>query len=414
MRRSLNLVRLSRVDSECNVRSESTKGSNMIITDTIKYAGVADTDLDLFESQYIVPEGMLYNSYVILDEKIAIMDTCDKRKVDEWLKNVEEILAGKNPDYLVIHHLEPDHSAGILKLHEKYPGMKLVVNPLSARMLPQFVKEDLSSLLVTVQDKGELSLGTHKLTFFTAPMVHWPEVMVSYESTEQVMFAADAFGKFGAQTDTDDWACEARRYYFNIVGKYGDNVQMLLGKIKDLPIKTICPLHGPVLSDDLGYYVDLYNTWSSYECENKGIFIACASIHGNTMDAALYLKEQLESMAGEDTKIAFTDLTREDWAEAVEDAFRYDRMILLSSSYNTGLFPPMENFLHHLAADNYQKRRVALVENGSWAPSAGRVMKSILEPLKDVTIRDKVITIKTTMTPENEAELKELAKEFLD
>jgi flavorubredoxin len=333
---------------------------------------------------------------------------------EQWLENVDSVLEGRKPDYLVIHHLEPDHSAGILKLHEKYPDMRLVGNALTFRMLPQFIEEDLSSLYVEVDDGWELSLGSHKLTFFKAPMVHWPEVMVSYESSDKVLFSADAFGKFGTATDTEDWACEARRYYFNIVGKYGQNVQMLLGRLKDLDVKVICPLHGPVLSDRLDYYVGIYNTWSSYEPEDKGIFIACSSIHGNTLQAAKYLEEKLNELSGGSVKVVLTDLCRSDWAEAVEDAFRYDRMVLMSSSYNTGVFPPMENFLHHLAGDNYCRRKLAVVENGTWAPSAARTIKSIMEPCRDITWIGDVITIKTRVTDENLAQLTELARKLLE
>ena len=387
----------------------------MKVTDTIKYAGVADRDLELFESQYVLENGMLYNSYVILDEKIAIMDTCDRRMTDQWLKNVEEILEGRTPEYLVIQHLEPDHSAGIRMLHEKYPAMKLVGNAMTFRMLPQFIRdEDLSSLYVEVDEGGELSLGEHTLCFFKAPMVHWPEVMVTYDKKDKVLFAADAFGKFGIEEDTDDWACEARRYYFNIVGKYGKNVQMLLGKLKDVDVSCICPLHGPVLSEDLGYYLDLYNKWSSYTPEDKGIFIACSSIHGNTLEAAGYLEAKLNELSGGNTKVVLTDLCRSDWAEAVEDAFRYDRMVLMSSSYNTGVFPPMESFLHHLAADNYCKRKIALVQNGTWAPSAANTMKKIMEGCKEISYIGDVITIKTTVSDENRSQLDELAAKLLE
>lgn len=380
----------------------------MTIADKIIYVGVADKELDLFENQYPLPDGMLYNSYIIEDERTAILDTVDKRAVDEWLDNVEKTLKGKSPEYLIIHHLEPDHSAGILRLHERYPNMKLVGNAQTFRLLPQFFSEDLSSLYVTVDEGTTLELGEHALTFYKAPMVHWPEVMVSFEKKEQILFAADAFGKFGVSTDTDDWACEARRYYFNIVGKYGMQVQALLKKLPIADIRTICSLHGPVLKDNLGYYVGLYDTWSKYEPEDKGIFIACASIHGNTFAAAEYLKEQIEAV-GKD-KVVLTDLCRADVAEAVEDAFRYDRMILMSSSYDAGLFPPMENFLYHLRAKQYCKRKIALVQNGTWAPSAAKTMQAILEPLKDIEYIGDVITIKTTMSQENRQELKKLAE----
>ncbi|MBR1854600.1 MAG: FprA family A-type flavoprotein [Lachnospiraceae bacterium] len=379
----------------------------MNITETIRYAGVADRDLELFESQYPLPNGMLYNSYVIMDEKIAVLDTVDKRAVSEWLEQIQTILGDKKPDYLVLHHLEPDHSAGILALHELYPNMKLVGNATTFRMLPQFFCEDLSALYETVAEGGELSLGTHKLTFYMAPMVHWPEVMVSYEQADKVLFAADAFEKFGVETDTEDWACEARRYYFNIVGKYGSQVQMLLKKLGGVDIQIICPLHGPVLKENLGYYIGLYDTWSKYEPEDKGVLIACASIHGNTMEAAEFLRDELKALGVEN--VVLTDVPRADVAEVVEDAFRYDRMVLMSSSYDAGLFPPMEAFLHHLTAKQYRNRKVAIVQNGSWAPSAAKTMQKILEPLQNITYVGDVITIKTTMSEANKIELKVLA-----
>lgn len=380
----------------------------MTITEKIRYAGVADRDLDLFESQYPLPNGMLYNSYVILDEKIAILDTVDRRAVSQWLEQIREILGDRKPDYLVLHHLEPDHSAGILELHRLYPEMRLVGNALTFRMLPQFFDEDLSALYETVAEGGELSLGEHRLTFYMAPMVHWPEVMVSYEQADKVLFAADAFGKFGVETDTDDWACEARRYYFNIVGKYGTQVQMLLKKLSGLEIRMICSLHGPVLKENLGYFVGLYDTWSKYEPEDRGVLIACASIHGNTMKAAEFLKSELEALGVE--KVVLTDVPRADVAEVVEDAFRYDRMVLMSSSYDAGLFPPMEAFLHHLAAKKYCNRKVALVQNGTWAPSAAKTMLKILEPLENLSYVGEPITIKTTMSQANKLELKSLAE----
>lgn len=380
----------------------------MTITENIRYAGVADKDLDLFESQYPLPNGMLYNSYVIMDEKITILDTVDKRAVSEWLEHIQTILGDRKPDYLVLHHLEPDHSAGILELHKLYPDMRLVGNAMTFRMLPQFFAEDLSALYETVAEGGELSLGAHKLTFYMAPMVHWPEVMVSYETADKVLFAADAFGKFGVETDTDDWACEARRYYFNIVGKYGAQVQMLLKKLNGLDIQTICSLHGPVLNENLGYYIGLYDTWSKYEPEDKGVLIACASIHGNTMKAAELLRDELEALGVEN--VVLTDVPRADVAEVIEDAFRYDRMVLMSSSYDAGVFPPMETFLYHLVAKQYRSRRVAIVQNGTWAPSAAKTMQRILEPLQNIEYVGDVITLKTTMSEANRAELKALAE----
>ena len=379
----------------------------MKITDDIIYAGVADKDLDLFENQYPLPNGMLYNSYVIMDEKIAVMDTVDKRATDDWLANIRKILGDKKPDYLVIHHLEPDHSAGILMLHDEYPDMKLVGNQKTFSMLPQFISEDLSALYVTVDENEPLVLGRHSLSFIKAPMVHWPEVMVSYDATDKVLFAADAFGKFGVETDTDDWACEARRYYFNIVGKYGAMVQMLLKKAAALDIAVICSLHGPILKENLTYYIKLYDTWSKYEPEDEGVLIACASIHGHTYEAAKYLADRLKA-AGEEN-VVLTDVCRADVAEVVEDAFRYDRMVLMSSSYDAGLFPPMESLLHHLSAKKYCNRRVAVVQNGSWAPSAAKCMQTILEPLQGITYVGDVITIKTTMNDDNRRELDELA-----
>ena len=379
----------------------------MEVSEKIKYAGVADAEADLFENQYPLDEGMLYNSYVIMDEKTAVLDSVDKRAVEKWLLNIKDILGNKKPDYLIIHHLEPDHSAGILRLAQTYPEMKLVGNAQTFRLLPQFFEEDLSARYVTVDEGESLNLGEHILTFYKAPMVHWPEVMVSYESSEKILFAADAFGKFGVSEDTDDWACEARRYYFNIVGKYGMQVQALLKKAAGLDIKKICALHGPILSENLGYYIDLYDKWSRYEPEDKGVFIACASIHGNTMKAAEFLAAELKS-AGEKT-VVLTDLGRADVAEAVEDAFRYDRMVLMSSSYDAGLFPPMETFLYHLKAKGFCKRKISIVQNGTWAPSAAKAMRSIMEPLKDIEYIGEDITIKTTMSQENRQELKTLA-----
>ncbi|MCR4788082.1 MAG: FprA family A-type flavoprotein [Lachnospiraceae bacterium] len=379
----------------------------MFVSDAVRYVGVADKELDIFESQYPLPNGMLYNSYVIEDEKIAVLDTVDKRAVDEWLSNVEKVLGDKKPDYLVIHHLEPDHSAGILGFVKKYPGVRLIGNAQTVRLLPQFFDEDLTSLFEIVDEGTSISLGEHSLTFIKAPMVHWPEVMVSFEAREGILFAADAFGKFGVEEDTDEWAYEARRYYFNIVGKYGMQVQALLKKVSALDIKTICPLHGPVIKENLEYYLGIYDVWSRYEPEDKGVFIACASIHGNTMKAAEFLAEELKSAGVE--KVVLTDICRSDVAEAVEDAFRYDRMVLMSSSYDAGLFPPMETFLHHLKAKAYCRRKVAVIQNGTWAPSAAKCMRAIIEPLKDIEYVGEDITIKTTMSAENKEQLKTLA-----
>ena len=381
------------------------------ITDSIKYIGADDKTLDLFESQYIIPNGISYNSYVILDEKIAVMDTVDKRKTDEWLENLEKALDGKQPDYLVIHHLEPDHASNIQLLAEKYPQMVLVGNAKIFSMLPQFFSINLTDRTLSVKEGDVLDLGQHKLTFVMAPMVHWPEVMVSYESTEKVLFSADGFGKFGALDTDEDWACEARRYYFNIVGKYGAQVQNLLKKAATLDIQTICPLHGPILTENLSYYIGLYDTWSKYEPETDGVFIAYSSIHGNTKEAALKLYDILKSKT--DKKIAISDLAREDMAECVEDAFRYSKMVMLSPSYDGDIFPVANDFLHHLKIKTYRNRKVAIVENGSWAPSAGKVMKAYFEEMKNIELCPTVVTIKSKMTSENEAQLNTLADEIL-
>lgn len=381
------------------------------ISKAIQYIGVDDKDLDLFESQYIVPNGISYNSYVIMDEKIAVMDTVDARKTEEWLSNLEAALDGKTPDYLVISHLEPDHAANIQLLTEKYPSITLVGNAKTFAMLPQFFEIDADIAKLTVKEGDTLSLGAHTLTFVMAPMVHWPEVMVSYESSEKVLFSADGFGKFGALDTDEDWACEARRYYFNIVGKYGGPVQTLLKKAAALDIKTICPLHGPVLKENLDYYINLYNIWSSYAVEAEGVFIAYASIHGNTEKAALEMKKILEEKGCK--KVAITDLSRDDIAEAVEDAFKYGKMVLAAASYDGGVFPPMEAFLHHLKSKAYQNRKVAVIENGSWAPCAAKAMVSVLEPMKNVAICESRVTIKSTMKAADISAMEALADEIL-
>ena len=382
----------------------------MIVSDSVKYIGVDDTDIDLFESQYPVPDGVSYNSYVILDDKIAVMDTVDERKTDEWFSNLTEVLEDRQPDYLVISHLEPDHSSNIERLAVRYPDMKLVGNAKTFQMLPQFFDMDFSERSIVVKEGEELSLGTHKLVFYMAPMVHWPEVMVTYESTEKILFSADGFGKFGAieLTKDKDWACEARRYYFNIVGKYGGPVQQLLKKAAGLDINMICPLHGPVLKDNLGYYRGLYDTWSRYEPENKGVLIAYASIHGNTAKAAYELADMLKK-AGED-KVVVSDLSREDMAEVIEDAFRYDRMILCAASYDGGVFPCMQDFLLRLQSKAYQNRTVGMVENGSWAPCAARVMRNIVDTFKNITVVEPVVTIKSTVKESDKAALSSLAQ----
>ena len=368
---------------------------DITITDTVKYIGADDKDIDLFESQYVVPNGVSYNSYVIIDEKVAVMDTVDARRGEEWLGNLEQALGGRNVDYLVVSHMEPDHAANVQKLAEKYPDMVVVGNAKTFPMLGQFFDIDLSERSLTVAEGDTLNLGSHELTFVMAPMVHWPEVMVSYESSEKILFSADGFGKFGALDTEEDWACEARRYYFNIVGKYGAQVQALLKKAAGLDIQMICPLHGPILKENLEYYIGKYQVWSSYEPEDEGILVAYASIHGHTAAAAKKLKEILEAKGAK--KVAITDLSRDDMAEAIEDAFRYDKMVLAAASYDGGMFPCMEDFLHHLKSKTYRKRTVALVENGSWAPVAAKGMKALLEQMKDITVCDKVVTIKSAM-----------------
>ena len=379
------------------------------ITDTVKYIGVDDTTLDLFESQYVIPEGVSYNSYVILDDKIAVMDTVDKRGMQEWEENMKAVLNGRKPDYLVIQHLEPDHAGSIARMVELYPEVTLVGNAKTFAMLPQFFDFDLEGRTLTVKEGDVLSLGSHELTFVMAPMVHWPEVMVTYDKTDKILFAADGFGKFGALSLTadKDWACEARRYYFNIVGKYGTQVQTLLKKAAGLDIAYICPLHGPVLSENLGYYINLYDTWSSYKPENEGVLVAYASIHGNTANVAEYIGELLKAKGVQ--KVVVSDLAREDMAEVIEDAFRYDRMILCAASYDGGVFPCMQDFLHHLQSKTYRNRKVALVENGSWAPSAGKSMRAILDTMKDLDIVEPMVTIRSAMKEADKAALEALA-----
>ena len=377
------------------------------ITDSVKYTGVDDKDIDLFEGQYVVPNGISYNSYLILDEKTAVMDTVDARRSREWLDGLRKELGGRMPDYLVISHLEPDHAGTVGELLKAYPDITLVGNAKTFSMLPNFFDVEGCKKL-EVAEGSTLSLGKHTLRFLMAPMVHWPEVMVTYEETEKILFSADGFGKFGALDTEEDWTCEARRYYFNIVGKYGAPVQALLKKAAALDIAVICPLHGPVLKEDLGFYLDKYNTWSSYQPEDKGVLIAYASIHGNTAKAAALLREQLLSLGEE--KVAITDLARDDMAEAVEDAFRYDRIVLAASSYDAGLFPPMEDFLMHLKAKTYQKRVAAIVENGSWAPSAGRKMREYLESMKEIRILEPMVTIRSTVKKETEEQLRKLAE----
>lgn len=386
--------------------------SNITISDSIRYIGVDDTDIDLFESQYVVPNGVSYNSYVILDEKVAVMDTVDARKSKEWMDNLTETLNGRNVDYLVISHLEPDHSSNIKALADRYPEAKFVLSAKAKAMLPQFFAIDhLEERCLVVAEGEELALGEHTLQFYMAPMVHWPEVMVEYETKEKVLFSADGFGKFGAISTDEDWACEARRYYFNIVGKYGTPVQNLLKKAATLDIATICPLHGPILKENLSYYIGKYLTWSSYEPEDEGVLVACASIHGNTKEAALKMVDILKEKGA--AKVAFTDLSRDDMAEAVEDAFRYSKLILAGATYDGGVFVPMEDFLHRLSHKAYQKRKVGIIENGSWAPVAAKSMKSVLDTMKDVTVCEKVVTIKSTMKDSDISEMEVLAEEIL-
>ncbi len=384
--------------------------NNITISESIKYIGVDDTTLDLFDSQYIVPHGVSYNSYLILDEKIAVMDTVDARKTKEWFDNLDKELKERVPDYLIVSHLEPDHSANIQLFTEKYKEAKLVLSAKAKAMLPQFFNiEGLDERCIVVKEGEELDLGNHHLKFIMAPMVHWPEVMVEYETTEKVLFSADGFGKFGALSHDEDWACEARRYYFNIVGKYGAPVQTLLKKASTLDIKMICPLHGPILKDNLGYYIDKYQIWSSYQSEDEGVLVASASIHGNTKEVALKVVDLLKEKG---VKVAFTDLTRDDMAEAVEDAFRYSKMILAGATYDGGVFSPMEDFLHRLQHKGYQKKTVGLIENGSWAPLANKVMKEMLTPMKNVTICENTVTIKSTYKDENQEAINQLVEEI--
>ena len=381
------------------------------VTNDVVYIGCDDREIDLFESQYVVPEGMSYNSYLILDEKIAVMDTADKRVSDEWFSNLEEALGGRKPDYLVVSHMEPDHAANIEKAAEKYPELKIVGNAKTFVYYKQFFDKDISERCVTVKDGDVLELGEHKLHFIFAPMVHWPEVMVEYDEKDKILFSADGFGKFGALDADEDWACEARRYYFNIVGKYGAQVQALLKKAAKLDIGIICPLHGPILSENLEYYIDKYNVWSSYAPEDKGILIAYGSIHGHTAEAAEKLGEILKAKGAE--KVVVSDLSREDMAEVIEDAFRYDRMVVACATYDGGLFPVVEDFLHHLKIKNYNGRKVGLIENGTWAPAANRLMKAYFEGMKNIEICDSSVTVRSALKPQNNEELEKLAEELL-
>lgn len=385
---------------------------NKKLTESVYYVGADDKTLDLFEGQYVIPEGISYNSYVIMDDKIAVMDTVDKRATDEWFQNLEEVLDGKEPDYLVVLHMEPDHAANIEHFLNKYKKAKVVSNPKTFNMIPQFFEHlDLEGRKVVVNEGDELSLGSHTLTFVMAPMVHWPEVMVAYEKKEKILFSADAFGKFGALDVEDEWDCEARRYYINIVGKYGVQVQALLKKAATLDIQKIFALHGPMLTENLEYYINKYDIWSSYRPEDEGILIAYASVYGHTKQAAEKLKEILEVKGA--PKVAITDLARDDMAEAVEDAFRYDRLVLASVTYDGGIFPCMESFIAHLKSKNYQNRKVAFIENGSWAPIAAKKMRAELEGLKNLTFADTTVSIKSAMKDADIRQLETLADELL-
>ncbi len=389
------------------------------LSDNVIYIGSDDLDIDLFESQYIVPEGVSYNSYLILDEKVAIMDTSDGRKADEWKESLGEALSGRTPDYLVVHHMEPDHSALVDWTLRQYPGVQLVASAQAIRMLPQFFPGiDLEGRTLAVKEGDVLELGAHKLQFIGAPMVHWPEVLMSFDPADGALYSADGFGKFGALSkcgfygrDDDDWACEARRYYFNIVGKYGAQVQQVLKKAAGLPIRTIRPLHGPILEDNLGEYIRLYDIWSRYEPETDGIFIAVASIHGGTMEAAQMLAQILQKKGA--PKVVVSDLSRSDIAENVEDAFRYPKTVFAAASYDAGLFSPMYDFIHRLQIKGWSKRKAGLLENGSWAPSAGRVMKEMLSQMKDVEIAEPVVTIRSRMKSSDFPALDALADAIL-
>lgn len=383
------------------------------VTDSIYYVGVDDKDIDLFENQYVVPNGMAYNSYVIDDEKIVIMDMVDVKCAEEWYANLDEVLKGRQPDYLVMSHLEPDHSANLTEVLKRYPELKVVSNAKLLAMIPNFFPDiDLTGRTITVDGSEPFDTGVHKLNFVMAPMAHWPEVMVTYESAEKVLFAADAFGKFGTLDTDEDWACEARRYYFNIVGKYGMPVQALLKKAENLDIQIICSLHGPILKEDLGYYINLYKTWSSYEPEDKGVFIAYSTLHGNTGNAAKKLAELLKEKGC--PKVVVSDLAREDMAECVEDAFRYDRMVLASPTYDGGLMPVMMDFIYHLKSKAYQNRTVGFIENGSWAPMSGKLMKEQMAAMKNINIIEDVVTVKSALKAADEAKLEGLADKLMD
>ena len=385
--------------------------ADMTISKDIIHIGASDKEIKLFEGQYVLENGMAYNSYLIKDRDYVILDTVDERVTAQWLQKLSEELDGESPDYLIVSHMEPDHAYNIGILAEKYPDMKIVGNQITFNILSNFFDIDLSKRKVIVSEGDILDIGKHKLQFIMAPMVHWPEVMMTYDQTEKILFSADAFGKFGALDVDEEWDCEARRYYFGIVGKYGMQVQSLLKKAETLDIQMICPLHGPILKENLGYYIDKYNTWSSYKPEEEGIYIACSSIYGNTLKTAQKLAEILKEKGAK--KVVLADLTKEDWAEAIEDAFRYSKLIVASSTYNMEIFPPMEQFLHHLNSRNYQKRKVGIIENGSWAPASGKKMKEILENMKDLEIVEPTITIKSRLKEDDISKLESLADEIL-
>ena len=386
----------------------------MNVTKDIRYIGVNDHEIDLFEGMYIVPEGMAYNSYVILDEKIAVMDTADRHFVQEWQGNLEAALEGRKPDYLIVQHMEPDHSSGIAAFMAAYPEAKVVATAKAFTMMKNFTGTDYSARGIVVKEGDKLELGSHTLTFVTAPMVHWPEVMFTYDSTDKVLFSAYAFGKFGAldAEDEEGWACEARRYYFGIVGKYGAQVQAVLKKAAALDIQIICPLHGPILNENLGYYLDLYNTWSSYGVETEGVAVFYTSVYGHTKEAAEYLERKLQELGC--PKVAISDLARDDMAEAVEDAFRYGKIVLATTTYNADIFPFMKEFIEHLTERNFQNRKIGFIENGSWAPTAAKVMKGMLEGCKNTTFAETEVKILSAMTEENKAQIEQLAKEMMD
>ncbi len=386
--------------------------SKVEITDKILYVGVNDRDIDLFEGQYVVQEGVSYNSYLIMDEKVVLMDTVDARKSEEWLANIKVVLGTRQPDYLVVSHMEPDHAGSIAAVAEEFPDMKIVGNAKTFTFMGQFFDFDIDSKKVVVAEGDELALGMHTLKFLMTPMVHWPEVMMTYETSEKILFSADGFGKFGALDAEEDWACEARRYYFNIVGKYGAQVQAVLKKLASAEVNAICPLHGPILKENLTYYIGLYDTWSSYRPEDEGVLVAYASIYGNTAGAAKQIAEMLKEKGAK--KVAITDLARDDMAEAIEDAFRYDKMVLACSTYDGGIFPCMEDFLSHLKAKNYQKRTVALIENGTWAPMAGKKMREIMEGMKDVKVLENTVTIRSAVKADTVSALDKLADDVMN